>query len=71
MLVWYLQQYQRVFQEVSALIQINVLRSNKEAKVNNFYKIEEALRFLKVKFDAKLINNIMNEERGCALRLLY
>jgi len=26
---------------------------------------------MKIKFDAKLINNIMNEERGAALRLLY
>jgi len=24
-----------------------------------------------VKFDAKLVNQIMNEERGAALRLLY
>jgi len=29
------------------------------------------LRELKVKFDAKLIHNIMQEERGAALRLLY
>lgn len=33
--------------------------------------MEAALRDLKIKFDAKLINNIMNEERGAALRLLY
>lgn len=46
-------------------------RTNKEAKINNFYKIEEALRAMKVKFDAKLINQIMNEERGASLRLLY
>ena len=46
-------------------------RINKEAKVNNFYKVEEALRSLKVKFDAKLIHNIMQEERGASLRLLY
>lgn len=26
---------------------------------------------MKVKFDARLIQNIMNEERGAALRLLY
>lgn len=26
---------------------------------------------MKIRFDAKLINNIMNEERGAALRLLY
>jgi len=29
------------------------------------------LRDLKVKFDGKLIHQIMNEERGAALRLLY
>ena len=29
-------------------------RSNKEAKVHNFYQIEDALRYLKVPFDAKL-----------------
>jgi hypothetical protein len=39
--------------------------------VNNFYVIEDALRKLKVRFDAKLIHNIMQEERGAALRLLY
>jgi len=33
--------------------------------------VEAVLRDLKVKFDAKLINQIMNEERGAALRLLY
>ena len=46
-------------------------RTNKEAKVNNFYKIEDALRFLQVRFDGKMIHNIMQEERGAALRLLY
>jgi 6-pyruvoyl-tetrahydropterin synthase len=46
-------------------------KNNKDAKISNFYKIEQALRDMKVKFDAKLINNIMNEERGAALRLLY
>ena len=39
--------------------------------MNNFYAIEDALRKLKVRFDAKLIHNIMQEERGAALRLLY
>lgn len=39
--------------------------------MNNFYKIEEALRSLRVRFDAKLTHNIMQEERGAALRLLY
>ena len=46
-------------------------RSNKQAKVHNFQQVEEALRFLGVKFDARLIHQIMNEERGAALRLLY
>ena len=48
-----------------------MLRTNKEAKVNNFYLIEDALRHLKVRFDGKLTHNIMQEERGAALRLLY
>ena len=39
--------------------------------MNNFYKIEEALRYLQVRFDAKMTHNIMQEERGAALRLLY
>jgi len=39
--------------------------------VHNFYQIEDALRFLKVPFDAKLIHQIMNEEVGASMRLLY
>jgi hypothetical protein len=39
--------------------------------VKNFQQIEALLRKLKIKFDAKLINQIMNEERGAALRLLF
>ena len=46
-------------------------RNNKEAKVNNFYLIEDALRMLKVRFDGKMTHSIMQEERGAALRLLY
>ena len=33
--------------------------------------IEDALRMLKVRFDGKMTHNIMQEERGAALRLLY
>jgi hypothetical protein len=33
--------------------------------------IEDALRALKVRFDGKMTHNIMQEERGAALRLLY
>ena len=47
-----------------------IYRTNKEAKVHNFYQVEDALRYLKVPFDAKLIHQIMNEERGASLRLL-
>ena len=50
---------------------LNLSRTNKEAKVNNFYRIEDALRALKVRFDAKMVHNIMQEERGASLRLLY
>lgn len=40
-------------------------------KVNNFYQVEESLRQLKIRFDGKLIHNIMQQERGAALTLLY
>lgn len=46
-------------------------KANKEGKVNNFYMVEDALRACKIKFDGKLIHNIMGAERGAALRLLY
>lgn len=46
-------------------------RLNKEAKVTNFFQVEEVLRHIGVKFDAKLIHMIMNEERGASIRLLY
>ena len=48
-----------------------IFRKNKEAKVNNFYLIENSLRKLNVRFDGKLIHQIMEEERGASLRLLY
>jgi CH-like domain in sperm protein len=46
-------------------------RKSKEAKVNNFYLVENSLRKLNVRFDGKLIHQIMEEERGASLRLLY
>jgi tRNA U54 and U55 pseudouridine synthase Pus10 len=33
--------------------------------------VESVLRRLKVKFDGKMVHQIMNEERGAALRLLF
>ncbi|CDW87464.1 mitogen-activated protein kinase organizer [Stylonychia lemnae] len=48
-----------------------LIRTNKESKIKNFAQVEAVMRQLKVKFDGKLINQIMNEERGAALRLLY
>ena len=39
--------------------------------MNNFYLVEDAMRALKVRFDGKMTHNIMQEERGAALRLLY
>lgn len=39
--------------------------------MHNFYMVEACLRQLKVTFDAKLMHQIMNEERGASLRLLY
>ena len=46
-------------------------RKNKDAKVTNFYKVEETMRNLNIKFDAKLIHNVMNEEPGASIRLLH
>jgi hypothetical protein len=46
------------FQKSKILIILKIIlnRTNKEAKVQNFYMIEEALRNLKVKFDGKMIH---------------
>lgn len=41
------------------------------AKIDNFTKLQPTLRKLQVKFDSKMIDGIMKEERGVALRLLY
>ena len=46
-------------------------KSNKEWKTKNFAEVERGLRLLKIKFESKLINQIMDEERGAALRLLF
>lgn len=46
-------------------------RNKKEWKVKNFQEVETSLREIKVRFDAKLVNQIMTEERGAALRLLF
>lgn len=39
--------------------------------MNNFYLVEDALRKLKIKFDGRMVHNIVQQERGAALRLLY
>lgn len=41
------------------------------AKIANFNLLQPTLRNLKIKFDSKLVDGIMKEERGTALRLLY
>ena len=46
-------------------------KNNKEWKVKNFAEVERGLRLMKLKFESKLINQIMEEERGAALRLLF
>ena len=46
-------------------------KNNKEWKVKNFAEVERGLRLIKLKFESKLINQIMEEERGAALRLLF
>ncbi len=41
------------------------------AKIDNFTKLQPTFRNLNIKFDSKMIDGIMKEERGVALRLLY
>merc|ERR1712151_760253 len=50
------------------------LFSQKDAishKLQNFEKLEPTLRNLKIKFDSKMVDQIMKQERGTSLRLLY
>ena len=50
----------------------NVLnREINSHKVKNFEKLEPTFRNLNVKFDSTIVDKIMKQERGCALRLLY
>ena len=49
----------------------NVCRENVAAKIDNFTKLQPTFRNLNIKFDSKMIDGIMKEERGVALRLLY
>lgn len=46
-------------------------KKSKEAKCINFAEVERGLREMHLKFESKLINQIMDEERGAALRLLF
>lgn len=39
--------------------------------MDNFFKLQPTFMNLKIKFDSQLINAVMKEERGSALRLLY
>lgn len=39
--------------------------------MQNFEKLEPTLRNLNIKFDSRLVDKIMKQERGYALRLLY
>ena len=38
--------------------------------MHNFYQVEDALRRLKVTFDAKLVHKVMIEEPGASMHLL-
>jgi len=50
---------------------IFLFRDNVASKIDNFNKLQPTLKNLKVKFDSKVIDLIMKEERGVALRILY
>ena len=47
------------------------LRDAISHKLRNFEKLEPTLRNLKIKFDSKMVDKIMKQERGISLRLLY
>ena len=40
-------------------------------RLQNFEKLEPSLRNLNIKFDSKMVDKIMKQERGISLRLLY
>lgn len=46
-------------------------REHVAAKIDNFTKLQPTFKNLNIKFDSKIIDSIMKEERGIALRLLY
>lgn len=46
-------------------------KNSHQAKIANFKTLEPILKALGIKFNATLINAVMNGERGAALRLLY
>ncbi|CAK9107410.1 unnamed protein product [Durusdinium trenchii] len=46
-------------------------KNSHQAKIANFKSLEPILKALGIKFNATLINAVMNGERGAALRLLY
>lgn len=61
----------RIFQKSMCSAGFICFRDNVASKIENFQKLQPTLKNLKVKFDSKLIDDIMKEERGVALRLLY
>jgi hypothetical protein len=46
-------------------------RENTATKIHNFDRLLPVLRNLKIKVDSKMVDAIMQEKRGEALRLLY
>lgn len=48
-----------------------VRRSDVASNLENFNKLFPTLKNLKVKFNSDLVNAIIKQDRGSALRLLY
>lgn len=45
-------------------------KSNRDSKINNFCLLEPTFKSLNIKFNAQLIDDIMKEKRGSAMRIL-
>ena len=46
-------------------------RTTQESKIANFVKLQPVFKNLKIKFDSNLVDKIMKQEKGAALRVLY
>jgi hypothetical protein len=58
------------YQKIDNFEQEFINEQDANAKINNFMKLESAIKRLGVDFHPKLVQGIMTEQRGCASKLL-